>query len=123
MIRRQAAAPGARCRRAGTGRVGAGGVVSAGPLLTHTAIAPFAIMGAVQAVIQHDHPRNSQQAEALRRFVTSLPEAEQFTRLGNLTTPENVLFLDKMFILIFYRAMSNLKHRSSALEISEGSNG
>ncbi len=33
-----------------------GGVVSAGPLLTHTAIAPFAIMGAVQAVIHHDHP-------------------------------------------------------------------
>ncbi len=55
--------------------------------------------------------------------MTSLPEAEQFTRLGNLTTPENVLFLDIMFIHIFYRAMSNLKHRSSALEISEGFNG
>jgi hypothetical protein len=66
-----------------------GGVVSSGPLLTHAALAPFAIMGAAQAVMHQDHPRNPQQAEALRRFVTSLPEVEQFTKSGNLTSPEN----------------------------------
>jgi hypothetical protein len=67
-----------------------GGVVSGGPLLTHAALAPFAIMGAAQAVMHQDHPRNPQQAKALRRFVTSLPEVEQFTKPGNLTSPENV---------------------------------
>jgi hypothetical protein len=67
-----------------------GGVVSGGPLLTRAALAPFAIMGAVQAVMHQDRPRNPQQAEALRRFVTSLPEVEQFTKSGNITSPENV---------------------------------
>ncbi|HXY53615.1 MAG TPA: hypothetical protein VEM40_02975 [Nitrospirota bacterium] len=67
-----------------------GGVVSGGPLLTRAALAPFAIMGAAQAVMHQDHPRNPQQAEALRRFATSLPEVEQFTKSGNLTSPENV---------------------------------
>jgi hypothetical protein len=66
------------------------GVVSGGPLLTHAALAPFEIMGAAQALMHHDHPRNPQQAEAMRRFVTSLPEVEQFTKSGNLTSPENV---------------------------------
>ena len=65
-----------------------GGVVSGGPLLSHAALAPFALMGAAQAVMHQDHPRNAQQAEALRRFATSLPEVEAFTR-GNLTSPEN----------------------------------
>jgi hypothetical protein len=67
-----------------------GGVVSGGALLTHAALAPFAIMGAAQAVMHQDHPRNTQQEEALRRFVTSLPEVEQFTKSRNLTSPENV---------------------------------
>jgi hypothetical protein len=66
-----------------------GGVVSGGPLLTHAALAPFAIMGAAQALMHQDHPRNPEQAEALRRFATSLPEVEQFTRSGDLTSPEN----------------------------------
>ncbi len=66
------------------------GIVSGGPLLTHAALAPFAIMGAAQAVMHQDHPRSPQQAEALRRFVTSLPEVEQFAKPGNLTSPENV---------------------------------
>jgi len=67
-----------------------GGVVSGGPLLTRGALAPFAIMGAAQALMHQDHPRNPQQTEAMRRFVTSLPEVEQFTKSGNLTSPENV---------------------------------
>jgi hypothetical protein len=67
-----------------------GGVFSGGPLLAHAALAPFAIMGAAQAVMHQDHPRNPQQADALRRFVTSLPEVEQFAKSGNLASPENV---------------------------------
>jgi hypothetical protein len=53
-------------------------------------MAPFAIMGAAQAIMHQNHPRNAQQAEALRRFATSLPEVAEFTRSGNLTSPENV---------------------------------
>jgi hypothetical protein len=65
-----------------------GGVVSGGPLLDHAALAPFAIMGAAQALMHSDHPRNAAQAAAMRRFVTSLPEVEQFTK-GSLTSPAN----------------------------------
>jgi len=64
------------------------GVVSGGPLLTHAALAPFAVMGAAQAVMHQNHPRNAQQAEALRRFATSLPEVAQFTK-GSLASPQN----------------------------------
>jgi len=66
-----------------------GGVVKGQPLLTHAALAPFAIMGAAQAVMHQDHPRNAAQAAALQRFATSLPEVEQFTK-GDLTSTENV---------------------------------
>ena len=67
-----------------------GGVISGGPLLTRAALAPFAIMGAAQAVMHQDHPRSPEQAEALRRFATSLPEVEQFTKSGHLSSPANV---------------------------------
>jgi hypothetical protein len=67
-----------------------GGVISGGPLLGHAALAPFAIMGAAQAVMHQDHPRNAEQAEALRRFATSLPEVERLTRSADLTSPANV---------------------------------
>lgn len=66
----------------------AGGVVSGTPLLNHAAMAPFAIMGAAQAIMHQDHPRNAQQAAALRNFATSLPEVAQFTQ-GSLTDPAN----------------------------------
>jgi hypothetical protein len=66
-----------------------GGVLPGGPLLTHAALAPFAVMGAAQAVMHQNHPRNSQQAQALRRFATSLPEVAQFTRRGSLASPQN----------------------------------
>lgn len=65
------------------------GVVSGGSVLTHTAMAPFAIMGAAQAVMHQDHPRNAEQATALRRFASSLPEVAQFTSGKNLASPEN----------------------------------
>src|SRR6476661_4277568 len=64
------------------------GAVSGTPLLTHTAMAPFAIMGAAQAVMHQNHPRNPQQAAALQRFAASLPEVAQFAG-GNLSSPEN----------------------------------
>jgi len=68
----------------------AGGVISGQPLLDRAAMAPFAIMGAAQAIMHQNHPRSAKQAEAMRRFATSLPEVAEFTRSGNLTSPENI---------------------------------
>ena len=68
----------------------AAGVVSGAPMLTHAALAPFAIMGAAQAVMHQNHPRSAAQAAALRNFASSLPEVEQFTRSGDFTSPANV---------------------------------
>ncbi len=65
------------------------GFVSGGHLMTHAAMAPFAIMGAAQAVMHQDHPRNAKQAAALRTFATSLPEVAEFTGSGDLTSPAN----------------------------------
>jgi hypothetical protein len=67
----------------------AAGFIPAQPLLSRAAMAPFALMGAAQAIMHQDHPRNAKQAEALRRFATSLPEVAEFTRSGSLTSPEN----------------------------------
>jgi hypothetical protein len=66
------------------------GLVSGTPMLTHAALAPFALMGAAQAVMHQNNPRNAQQAEALRRFATSLPEVAQFTKSGDLSSPANI---------------------------------
>lgn len=68
--------------------LGSAGVISGAPLLDHAAMAPFAIMGAAQAIMHQDHPRSREQAAALRRFATSLPEVAQFTKAGNLSSPE-----------------------------------
>jgi hypothetical protein len=65
------------------------GVVSGAPVLTHAAMAPFAIMAAAQAVMHQDHPRNAKQAAALQRFAASLPEVAQFAGSKDLTSPEN----------------------------------
>ncbi|HUJ88124.1 MAG TPA: hypothetical protein VLX30_14845 [Burkholderiales bacterium] len=65
------------------------GVVSGAPLLTHAAMAPFAIMGAAQAVMHQDHPRNAKQAAALQRFAASLPEVAQFAGSKTLASPGN----------------------------------
>ncbi len=66
-----------------------GGGISGGSVLSHAALAPFAIMGAAQAIMHQQHPRNAEQAAALRQFATSLPEVEAFTRTGDLTSPAN----------------------------------
>jgi hypothetical protein len=65
------------------------GVVSGAPMLTRAAMAPFAIMGAAQAVMHQGHPRNPEQAAAMQRFAASLPEVAQFTSAKNLSSPEN----------------------------------
>jgi hypothetical protein len=68
----------------------AGGAMSGGPLLDHAALAPFAIMGAAQAVMHQNHPRNAEQAAALRRFSLSLQEVQQFAGSKEPMSPENV---------------------------------
>lgn len=64
------------------------GAVSGAPLLTHTAMAPFAIMAAAQALMHQSHPRNARQAAALQQFAASLPQVAQVAG-GNLSSPEN----------------------------------
>lgn len=66
-----------------------GGAVSGGSLLPHAALAPFEIMGAAQAVMHQNHPRNAAQAAALQQFATSLPEVEVFAKPAELTSPAN----------------------------------
>jgi hypothetical protein len=68
--------------------LGLSGAVQGRPILTHAALAPFAMMGAAQALMHPTQPRTAAQAAALQRFVTSLPEIEQFTK-GDLTSPAN----------------------------------
>jgi len=52
-------------------------------------MAPFAIMGAAQAVMHQDRPRTAKQAAAMQRFATSLPEVAQFAGASNLASPGN----------------------------------
>jgi len=66
-----------------------GGVISGGPVLSHAALAPFAMMGAAQAVMHQNHPRNARQAEALRRFAASLPEVGRIGRMGSWSSPDD----------------------------------
>ena len=65
------------------------GAVSGTPVLTAAANAPFAIMGAAQALMHQDHPRNAKQAAALQRFAESLPAVAQFAGTKDITSPEN----------------------------------
>jgi len=65
------------------------GFISGGPVLTHAAMAPLAVMGAAQALMHQDRPRNAKQAAALRRFAQSLPEVARFTSGKNLATTVN----------------------------------
>ncbi len=65
------------------------GVVSGTPVLTHAAMAPFAIMGAAQALMHANQPRNGAQAAALQRFVASLPEVAALSNGKALSSPAN----------------------------------
>lgn len=66
-----------------------GGAVPGGAVLSHGAIAPFAIIGAAQAVMHQQHPRNAAQAAALQRFAASLREVEVFAHPRALASPAN----------------------------------
>ncbi len=65
------------------------GVVSSRPVLTRAWMAPFAMMGAAQAVMHQNNPRNAKQAAALKQFAVSLPEVAQFASSKDLTSPAN----------------------------------
>jgi hypothetical protein len=65
------------------------GVVSGPSILTHGAMAPFAIMGAAQALMHSQQPRNAKQAAALRQFVASLPEVARIGGSKSFSSPEN----------------------------------
>jgi hypothetical protein len=65
------------------------GVVSGKSVMSRAWMAPFAIMGAAQAVMHQNNPRNAQQAAALQRFAASLPEVAQFASSKDLTSPAN----------------------------------
>lgn len=65
------------------------GFVSGAPVLTRAAMAPFAIMGAAQAVMHQNHPRNARQAAAMQRFAASLPAVAQFAGARNFAAPGN----------------------------------
>ena len=54
------------------------GAVSGTPLFARSWRAPFAIMGAAQAIMHQTQPRNARQAAALQTFAASLPEVAQF---------------------------------------------
>jgi len=55
------------------------GLVSGTPVLTRAALTPFAMMGAAQALMHADTPRDAAQARIMRSFVTSLPQVAQIT--------------------------------------------
>ncbi len=65
------------------------GAVSGTPILSHAATAPFAMMGAAQAMMHQNHPRNAAQAAALQRFAASIPEVATFTSSKDLASPQN----------------------------------
>ena len=55
------------------------GLVSGTPVLMHAALAPFAMMGAAQALMHSGKPRNAAQSQAMRSFVTSLRSCLEMT--------------------------------------------
>lgn len=65
------------------------GAIGAAPVLTHAAMAPFAMMGAAQALMHQNQPRNAKQAAAMQRFASSLPEVAIFANPKNLASPAN----------------------------------
>jgi tryptophan-rich sensory protein len=65
------------------------GVVSGTPIFARSWRAPFAIMGAAQAIMHQNQPRNAKQAAALQTFAASLPEVAQFANSKDPISPAN----------------------------------
>ncbi|HEY6825647.1 MAG TPA: hypothetical protein VI259_02245, partial [Gemmatimonadaceae bacterium] len=63
------------------------GVVSGAPLFARSWRAPFALMGAAQAIMHQSQPRNARQAAALQTFAASLPEVAQFANSRDPLSP------------------------------------
>jgi hypothetical protein len=64
------------------------GLITSTPVLSRAWMAPFALMGAAQAVMHQNQPRNAKQAAALQQFAASLPEVAQFAS-SDLSSPAN----------------------------------
>lgn len=65
------------------------GAVTSAPVLSRAWMAPFALMGAAQAVMHQNRPRNAAQAAALQRFAASLPELAQVGGARDMSSPAN----------------------------------
>jgi len=65
------------------------GVVSGAPLFARSWRAPFAIMGAAQAIMHQTRPRNARQAAALQTFAASLPQVATFASSKEPLSPSN----------------------------------
>ena len=65
------------------------GAVSGTPVVTRAWMAPFAVMGAAQALMHQNHPRDAAQAAALRRFTADLPAVARMASSANLASPRN----------------------------------
>jgi hypothetical protein len=65
------------------------GAVPGTSLFAHSWRAPFAIMGAAQAIMHQTQPRNARQAAALQTFAASLPQVAQFTNSKDALSPAN----------------------------------
>ena len=65
------------------------GVVSGVPVFSQSWRAPFAVMGAAQAMMHQANPRSAKQAAALQMFATSLPEVAQFADSKQPLSPDN----------------------------------
>ncbi len=55
--------------------------------VARTSMGPFAMMGAAQALMHSQHPRNAQQAAALQHFVAALPQVASFASAKSLSSP------------------------------------
>jgi len=65
------------------------GAVPGTSLFARSWRAPFAIMGAAQAIMHQTQPRNARQAAALQTFAASLPEVAQFANSKDALSPAN----------------------------------
>lgn len=65
------------------------GVVPGTSLFARSWRAPFAIMGAAQAIMHQTQPRNARQAAALQTFAASLPGVAQFANSKEPLSPAN----------------------------------
>jgi hypothetical protein len=104
------------------------GFVSGTPLLTGAAMAPFAVMGAAQALMHSNKPRNAKQAEAMHRFAASLPELRHVADGKQLATAAGAQQAATVLADIIRKAQalgqteleSDPRYRSALSQVSAG---